>query len=62
MPRARRQGYARRVVQSAVHSLLQLELQPRYQVHEANGPSIALAEQIGLNRFVTVAHWRYEPR
>ena len=62
MPSARRQGYARRVVQSAVHSLLQRNCSPRYQVHEANGPSIALAEQIGLNRFVTVAHWRYEPR
>ncbi|MEZ4706979.1 MAG: GNAT family N-acetyltransferase [Caldilineaceae bacterium] len=59
LPTERRKGYARRVVQSAVHALLQRGCRPRYQVHEANRPSIALAEQIGLKLFVTVEHWRY---
>lgn len=58
LPSERRKGYARRVVQSAVHGLLQRSLRPRYQVHAENQPSIALAEQIGLTRFVTVEHWR----
>ncbi|MEZ4662461.1 MAG: GNAT family N-acetyltransferase [Caldilineaceae bacterium] len=58
LPTERRKGYARRVVQSAVHALLARGCRPRYQVHEANRPSIALAEQIGLKLFVTVEHWR----
>ena len=61
LPTHRRQGYAQQAVVTAVHSLLSRGYWPRYQVHEINRPSIALAEQIGLTPFVTVTHWRYEP-
>jgi predicted GNAT family acetyltransferase len=61
LPSERRKGYAQKVVTTAVHSLLTRGCLPRYQVHEENQPSIALAEQIGLTRFVTVEHWRYVP-
>lgn len=59
LPSERRKGHAQKVVATAVHSLLQRGCIPRYQVHEGNQPSIALAEQIGLTQFVTVEHWRY---
>lgn len=61
LPSERRKGHAQKVVTAAVHSLLTRGCLPRYQVHEENRPSIALAEQIGLTRFVTVEHWRYVP-
>ena len=61
LPSARRKGYAQKVVEMAVHSLLTRGCLPRYQVHEVNHPSIALAERIGLTRFVAVEHWRYTP-
>lgn len=61
LPSERRKGHAQKVVTTAVHSLLTRGCLPRYQVHEENLPSIALAEQIGLTRFVTVEHWRYVP-
>ncbi|MBX3016029.1 MAG: GNAT family N-acetyltransferase [Caldilineaceae bacterium] len=61
IPQARRQGHAQKVVATAAHTLLARGFLPRYQVHEINQPSIALAEQIGLTRFVTVAHWCYLP-
>lgn len=56
LPTQRRQGYAQQAVVTAVHSLLSRGYWPRYQVHEINRPSIALAEQIGLTPFVTVTH------
>lgn len=58
-PTQRRKGYAQQAVVTAVHSLLSRGCWPRYQVHEINRPSIALAEQIGLIPFVTVEHWQY---
>jgi len=61
LPSARRKGYAQKVVETAVHLLLRRGCLPRYQVHERNQPSIALAERIGLTPFVTVEHWRYMP-
>jgi GNAT superfamily N-acetyltransferase len=61
LPAARRMGYAKQVVESAVASLQQRGYIPRYQVHEANLPSIALAQAIGLERFAIVDHWRYQP-
>lgn len=61
LPTQRRKGYAQKVVETAVHSLLTRGCLPRYQVHEINRPSIALAEQMGLTRFVTVEHWRHTP-
>lgn len=59
LPTQRRKGYAQQAVVTAVHSLLSRGCWPRYQVHEINRPSIALAEQMGLTPFVTVEHWRY---
>lgn len=61
VPSERRKGYAARVVQSALHALVSRERVPRYQVHEANHASIGVAEALGLERFVTMEHWVYEP-
>jgi predicted GNAT family acetyltransferase len=62
IPTARRKGYAKQVVETAVASLQRRGCTPRYQVHEVNRPSIRLAEQIGLQLFVTIEHWRYTPQ
>ena len=59
-PQARRSGFARRVVASALATLARQNRIPRYQVHEANLPSIHLAEALGLTRFVTLEHFLYE--
>ena len=59
-PEARRQGHARRLVATALRELARRGLTPRYQVHEDNLPSVRLAESLGLRRFVTMTHWRYE--
>ncbi len=61
VPTERRKGYAKQVVETAVASLQRRGCIPRYQVHEINGPSIQLAEAIGLQRFVVIEHWRYSP-
>ncbi|CAN5665993.1 hypothetical protein BH10CHL1_BH10CHL1_05490 [soil metagenome] len=57
---ARRQGYAKRIVQTALHVLQAQHRTPRYQVHEQNTPSVALAEALGLYQFLTVEHFLYE--
>ncbi len=59
---ARRQGYARRIVQTALHVLLAQQRIPRYQVHEQNAPSLALAEALGLYRFLTIEHFLAEAK
>jgi GNAT superfamily N-acetyltransferase len=59
MESKRRQGYARQVVETALHVLLRYNRIPRYQVHESNRPSIHLAENLGLRRFVTMEHFGY---
>ena len=56
-PSARRQGYAARIVRTALHTLHQLGYTPRYVVDAANTPSIKLAETAGLKRFLTVIHY-----
>jgi GNAT superfamily N-acetyltransferase len=56
-PAARRQGLGSRLVAAALYELAARGLTPRYQVHEINHPSIALAESLGLRRFVTIEHW-----
>lgn len=61
IPEERRKGYAKRVVEHTVATLLQRDLLPRYQVHEENVPSVRLAEQVGLTLFVTTEHWYYQP-
>ena len=57
IPSERRQGYARLLVESALHTLALRQCIPRYQVHEDNHASIRLAEALGLRRFVTMEHW-----
>lgn len=57
IPAARRGGLARRVATAALASLARRGLVPRYQVHEDNAASIALAGRIGLSRVVAVEHW-----
>jgi GNAT superfamily N-acetyltransferase len=56
-PSARRQGYAARIVRTALHTLHQRGYTPRYVVDAANAPSIKLAETAGLKRFLTVIHY-----
>jgi GNAT superfamily N-acetyltransferase len=57
IPAERRKGYARQLVETALHALELRQSIPRYQVHEENHASIQLAEAIGLRRFVTMEHW-----
>ncbi len=52
-----RRGYARRIVGTALHYLQQRNLHSRYQVQEDNHASIALAEQVGLTRFLVAEHF-----
>ena len=54
----RRQGCARRVVQTALAVLAERGLIPRYHVADTNTGSIALAERLGLQRFLTLTHHR----
>jgi GNAT superfamily N-acetyltransferase len=60
LPEARRKGYARKLVETALHALARRGARPRYQVHELNQPSIRLVEAIGLEPFVTTEHWLSE--
>jgi predicted GNAT family acetyltransferase len=53
----RRQGYARKVVETASSVLLGRDYMLRYQMHESNVPSIQLAESVGLERFLTTEHF-----
>jgi GNAT superfamily N-acetyltransferase len=57
IPSQRRKGYARLLVECALHTLALHQYIPRYQIHEGNHASIQLAEAIGLRRFVTMEHW-----
>jgi RimJ/RimL family protein N-acetyltransferase len=56
-PTARRSGYGAQVVAAALHTLSGRGHIPRYQVHEANLPSIRLAERLGLLPFVAIEHF-----
>jgi GNAT superfamily N-acetyltransferase len=56
-PDERRRGHARKVVETALHTLLQQRRIPRYQVHEENRASISLAEALGLELFVSMEHY-----
>ena len=58
-PLHRRQGFARRVVETALHQVLAQGYLPRYQVRETNAPSIRLAEAIGLKPFIITEHFYY---
>lgn len=60
-PEFRGQGFASRVVRTAVAQLESASLMPRYQVHEENKPSIRLAESLGLRPFLTITHFLRQP-
>lgn len=53
---ARRKGYARRVVQKALVTLLNQGKIPRFQAEESNTASIRLAESLGLVQCLRFAH------
>jgi len=57
---ARRKGYARRVVQTALSELLRQGRIPRYQVEAGNTASIALAQSLGMQVCLTFEHYRTE--
>jgi predicted GNAT family acetyltransferase len=57
-PEARGQGLAARVVRSSIAELQRRGLRTRYQVHEDNTASIALAQHIGLEQVCTITHWQ----
>jgi RimJ/RimL family protein N-acetyltransferase len=58
----RRQGFATRVVRTAVAELARQGLTPRYQVEEHNTASIRLAQSVGLAPFLTIVHYEHECR
>ena len=55
--RARRNGYAREVVTTALSTLRALGHVPRYQMDEKNIASRQLAESLGLTRFLSTEHF-----
>lgn len=57
VPQARRQGYARSLVETALYTLNRQQLIPRYVVEETNLPSMRLAEMLRLQPFVMMEHW-----
>jgi RimJ/RimL family protein N-acetyltransferase len=54
---ARRKGYARQIVETALSTLLANGYIPRYQMDEANLASKELAERVGLHKFLTTEHY-----
>jgi RimJ/RimL family protein N-acetyltransferase len=60
-PEHRGRGFASRVVRTALAELASQDLTPRYQVDRNNLPSIRLAESVGLQRFLAIAHFLHLP-
>jgi ribosomal protein S18 acetylase RimI-like enzyme len=54
----RGQGFAARVVRTALAELQRRKLVARYQVNEDNLPSIRLAMSVGLQQFLQLTHFR----
>ncbi|MGE7616218.1 GNAT family N-acetyltransferase [Paenibacillus sp. NPDC101420] len=54
---SQRNGYAKKVVQTAIQETLERGFIPRYHVLETNQASIRLAESIGLVPCVQLEHW-----
>lgn len=54
----RGQGFAARVVRTALAELQRRKLIARYQVNEDNLPSIRLATSVGLRQFLQLTHFR----
>lgn len=57
LPAARRRGYARRVVETALTVLAERELMPRYLVDSTNTASVRLAESLGLQIALNFEHY-----
>jgi RimJ/RimL family protein N-acetyltransferase len=57
LPAHRGRGHARRAVQAALTELARRGLLSRYQVAEANTPSIRLATSLGMTQFLTLTHY-----
>lgn len=60
-PTQRGRGLARRVVIAALGELRRRNVTPRYQVADANTPSIALARSLGMTQFQTLTHFASAP-
>lgn len=58
---ARRKGYARRVVLTALHDVLQKGFVPRYHVEDVNKASHQLAQGLGLKSCLHFTHYVYQP-
>lgn len=56
-PSHRGRGHARRAVQAALTELSRRGLISRYQVAEANAPSIRLATSLGMTQFLKLTHY-----
>lgn len=59
---ARRRGYARRVVQKALVTLLKGGRIPRFQAEESNTASIRLAESLGMSQCLRFEHYTAHPK
>jgi RimJ/RimL family protein N-acetyltransferase len=57
LPAHRGRGLARQAVQAALSELARRGLVSRYQVGEANVPSIRLAQSLGMRQFLTLTHY-----
>jgi len=58
---ARRKGYARRVVQTALSHVLEMQQIPRYHVEDVNTASHKLAQGLGLQACLHFRHYVYQP-
>lgn len=58
---ARRKGYARRVVQTALAHVLEMGRVPRYHVEDVNTASHQLAQGLGLKPCLHFRHYIYHP-
>jgi len=56
---ARRNGFATRVVRTALAALAERQLALRYQVEEDNAASLGLAHALGLTPFLRIAHYAH---
>ncbi|MGD1119698.1 MAG: GNAT family N-acetyltransferase [Dehalococcoidales bacterium] len=59
---ARRKGYARTVVYSALKYLLERNMVPRYATEAGNTNSIKLAQSLGMQLFLRIEHYLLESK
>jgi len=60
IPEERYKGHGKDIVVAAMRTLLRRGFLPRFQAAEENIPSVALAETLGLEHFLTATHYRAE--